>query len=449
MIKSKAIQHVSTLFLLLSSSILAHQAYALPLFARQTGMECSACHTTFPELTPFGRQFKLSGYTLGTRQTVPLAGMAIASINRIANNTPDANGHTYGRNGTPVLEGGSLFTGGKINDNVGAFVQWTSSALETDDDHNFHTHSGIDNVDVRAVTQFTLHDKSVLLGATLHNNPTVQDVWNTAPAWSYPYISPSVAAPGYGPASTFLESGSKVAGVGVYAYIDNALYLEASAYRSADKALSLLRAGQPDADRLQLQGSNPYWRATYTWDNDKHHFMIGHTGIDVKMATTPGASSGDHFRDLSFDTQYQYFGDNDKHIVTAQAATIREKAYWDSGFLLGSNDNPTSTLTSQKAKLSYLYEKKYGVVGSVFRTKGDADTLRFGTLNGTPNTAGYTLELQYLPSFKLAFDPQFTMRIGLQYTGYKQFNGSKTNYDGSGRNASGNNTLYLYSWIAF
>src|ERR1700730_11521732 len=40
-------------------------ANALPLYARQTGQPCAACHTAFPELTPFGRRFKLGGYTLG------------------------------------------------------------------------------------------------------------------------------------------------------------------------------------------------------------------------------------------------------------------------------------------------------------------------------------------------------------------------------------------------
>jgi hypothetical protein len=27
-------------------------------------MTCAACHTVFPELTPFGREFKLNGYVL-------------------------------------------------------------------------------------------------------------------------------------------------------------------------------------------------------------------------------------------------------------------------------------------------------------------------------------------------------------------------------------------------
>src|SRR5271167_2574885 len=40
-------------------------AQALPSFARQTGQPCGTCHTDFPYLTPYGRRFKLLGYTVG------------------------------------------------------------------------------------------------------------------------------------------------------------------------------------------------------------------------------------------------------------------------------------------------------------------------------------------------------------------------------------------------
>ena len=48
--------------LLLSGSL---PARAVPVFARQTGEACEACHVSFPELTPFGRMFKLNGFTFG------------------------------------------------------------------------------------------------------------------------------------------------------------------------------------------------------------------------------------------------------------------------------------------------------------------------------------------------------------------------------------------------
>src|ERR1700680_5206504 len=53
----------------------APPAQALPSFARQTGQPCGTCHTAFPGLTPFGRRFKLLGYTTGggPSRTTPIS----------------------------------------------------------------------------------------------------------------------------------------------------------------------------------------------------------------------------------------------------------------------------------------------------------------------------------------------------------------------------------------
>ena len=40
-------------------------ANALPSYARQTGQPCGTCHTDFAGLTPYGRLFKIQGYTAG------------------------------------------------------------------------------------------------------------------------------------------------------------------------------------------------------------------------------------------------------------------------------------------------------------------------------------------------------------------------------------------------
>ena len=45
--------------------VLAPPAQALPSFARQTGQPCGTCHTDFAGLTPYGRLFKIGGYTAG------------------------------------------------------------------------------------------------------------------------------------------------------------------------------------------------------------------------------------------------------------------------------------------------------------------------------------------------------------------------------------------------
>src|SRR6516165_8474312 len=46
----------------------AAPARALPSFARQTGQPCGTCHTDLAGLTPYGRRFKINGYTNGGGQ---------------------------------------------------------------------------------------------------------------------------------------------------------------------------------------------------------------------------------------------------------------------------------------------------------------------------------------------------------------------------------------------
>ena len=45
--------------------------------------------------------------------------------------------------------------------------------------------------------------------------------------------------------------------------------------------------------------------------------------------------------------------------------------------------------------------------------------------------------------------PLANLKLGIQYTIYTVFNGGGRNYDGFGRNAGDNNTLFLYAWLAF
>jgi hypothetical protein len=41
------------------------------------------------------------------------------------------------------------------------------------------------------------------------------------------------------------------------------------------------------------------------------------------------------------------------------------------------------------------------------------------------------------------------MRVGVQYTLYTRFNGSRRDFDGNGRDASNNDTLRVFTWVAF
>ncbi len=82
-----------------------------------------------------------------------------------------------------------------------------------------------------------------------------------------------------------------------------------------------------------------------------------------------------------------------------------------------------------------------GGSAAYFSTTGNTDKLLYapnpvdGSGNGSPDSNGFIVEADYLPLDEL--------RLVLQYTIYNKFNGGHTNYDGFGRNASDNNTLYF------
>ena len=211
---------------------------ALPLFARQTGQNCVSCHAggQFPELTPYGRLFKLTGYTIGDRVAVPFSAMGIASYSKVGDTSKSDNpAADFQKNGTPMLSSGSVFLGGKVTDNIGTFAQWTydNYAAPTADGNSYAGHSGMDNVDIRYADRFIDANRDLIFGVSMNNNPSVSDPWNTAAAWMQyvPVPSPTGSRfidgtspyPGFG-------SGGNLAGVNLYMYLNKKLYAEAGTY---------------------------------------------------------------------------------------------------------------------------------------------------------------------------------------------------------------------------
>ena len=168
-------------------------AQAIPSFARQTGMKCNECHTVFPELTPFGRLFKLGGYTFSKSGKSyefppPLAGMIQASFSDSRDLTAgvapfDKTNRATDRINLPQQL--SLFYGGRIYDKIGAFVQASYDGV----DNKIY----LDMTDIRYSNNTILAGKNLIYGLTINNSPTVQDGWNSVPAWGYPFASSSVA----------------------------------------------------------------------------------------------------------------------------------------------------------------------------------------------------------------------------------------------------------------
>ena len=53
-------------------SLEVHKRTVIPAFARKYHLPCSACHTAWPELNPFGQAFKDRGYQLGNDRDSPI-----------------------------------------------------------------------------------------------------------------------------------------------------------------------------------------------------------------------------------------------------------------------------------------------------------------------------------------------------------------------------------------
>ena len=427
----------------IGESLAPQSAVALPLYARQTGQPCATCHTAFLELTPFGRRFKLGGYTLdgGDWKGPPFAVMLQPTFTHTQVAQPGGAAPGFGVNNDFAMQQVSLFTGGRITDNLGAFIQGTYDGVA----HRF----GWDNTDIRYARPVKFGDHTLLWGISANNNPTVQDVWNTVPAWSFPYISSALAP--MPTAATFIEQvyAQQVVGLSAYSFLDDTFYFEFGGYRPLSTHTQLA-LGVDTTGESPISGVAPYWRVAAEKNIGNHSWEVGTFGLASQVAPLNISGAGtDSFTDIGLDTQYQYLGD--PHTVTLRAAWIHENHNTSASQTLGLADNSDDRLRSLNASVSYIYDKTWSLTAGRVSVGGTADGALYGTVSGSPNSAAWIWEIAYLPFSRGGppFWPWLNFRIGLQYTHWNKFDGSTTNIDGMGRNANANNTFFVYVWTMF
>ena len=425
-------------------------ASAVPSFARQTGMPCSQCHTMAfgVALTPYGRQFKLNGYTFGEGEhPMPLAFMVQGGYSRVDTPPPDALAAHFSTNNNLSVDQVSVFLATRLTEHIGIFSQSTYSGEDR--------HFSWDNTDVRYARPLKLLGTDAVVGISVNNNPTVQDLWHSTPAWAYPYIG-SPLVPGVGAAPVIGGLGGVAVGATAYTMIHDHVYLEAGAYKGlSDHWLG--NVGLYPDNNVHINGAAPYWRAAYQFTRGakgEHYFSVGTFGMDVKMQPDAAVPDTDHYTDVAFDATYQYTPDGPGAILV-NASLIHEKQQLNA--TLGGLDNTTNHLNALEIDASYAYRQTWSAGLGLFDTSGGRDATLYGPApfegsnNGSPDTRGYTVQLEYVPFGKMTSwgRPWVNLRVGVQYTGYLRFNGGTSNYDGSGRSASQNNSLFLFSWMAF
>jgi hypothetical protein len=435
---------VSLVVLFFLSAVNPPKMAAVPSFARQTGLPCSGCHYNPPELNPAGRRFKLTGYVdkadetkvikaeggktrapLDILASLPLSVMMDVSFTSTKSPIPTTQNGSF-----ELPQDISLFLAGAWTSHVGSFLQTTYSAQKD--------HFTSDNTDIRYANTTKLGGKEFVWGLDLNNNPTVEDLWNSTPAWGYPWVASDWAPT---PAAAPIIQGhlaQDVAGVGAFGMWNNHLYMDVAGYRSEH-----IGGPQPIAGTgagVNIRGLAPYWRLAWQQLTGKTQYEVGTYGIHLR--TTPNGVTGpeDSYTDWAVDTQIDRTLFR-KDVLSFRGAYVHENNDLIASVAQGLAGQGSHHFNTALANAEYHFGNRYTGTFGWFDTTGTVDTTLFsanpvtGSANGDPRGAGYIANF--------SFWPWQNLWMAAQYTGYTRFNGGSTNYDGSGRNASANNTIYL------
>lgn len=430
-------------------SLMTGTANALPSFARQTGLACSACHTTFPELTPLGRAFKMHGYTtlavkdaiveegsdkappVEINRTFPLSVMFQTSLTRTNEQQPNRQNASV-----EFPQQLSLFLSGEITPHIGTFLQATYTGL----DGSFT----LDNTDIRYADDTLINGKELLYGVTLNNNPTVEDPWNSLSAWGYPFASPD-AAP-QPDAAALVDGGlaQNVAGAGAYGFWNKHLYADVTVYRSAQ-----INPPQP----LTIRNVAPYWRLAWQQNFGPNYLEVGTYGLyaEVNPQDSPSGPT-DKYTDAAVDAQYERPLGVD--FISAHLNYIFQYENLGATHSMGDSSNGNDYLNTVRLDGIYHWRSQLAFYLEWFLINGSADALLYappspspanppltGSATGSPNSDGF--------KFEVAYYPWQNVRFSAMYTVYTQFNGRFNNYNDTGRSASANDTLYLLAWLNY
>jgi hypothetical protein len=428
------------------AGLTAGQAAAVPAFAVQTGQPCVACHVGGfgPQLTPYGRDFKMRGYTTRTNSfNAPLSAMAVASYISTQKGQPSPPASSFRDNDNLALDQVSLFLAGGLGQHFGGFVQATYDGVA----RAFHW----DNLDLRATTTATVKGQNMVLGLSLNNAPTVQDAFNTLPSWGFPYTASSLA-PHPGAAPLIGSLAQTTIGLTGYVWVNSEVYAELGGYQS-HSARFLTQAGVDPTAPGAIEGTAPYVRFAYDKNFGDRNVEAGAFWMNANLFPGLDRTTGmaDHYADWGLDASFQLFAP--KHdVFTVNGRYIYETQALDASRALGLAANPGETLQDLRLDASYYWRDQIGVTVSGFDTWGSRDDLLYAA-NRTlrPDSSGVSLQVDGTPYGlgKSPLGPRFNLRVGAQYTAYLSFDGSGRNYDGFGRSAADNNTFRVFAWVAY
>lgn len=495
--------------LLVGATGFSVDALALPSFARQTGWSCATCHTSYPQLTPMGRMFKLLGFTttnLQQQQKVEAkfgksVGLLISRVSQFsiflqtsATNVGGGQavfgGTNLGaspNNNVQFPQQISLFYAGEITPHIGSFLHLTYSGGGSSTGGGGFS---FDDSSIVWAHPWKIGANDLLVtGVDVNNTPTAMDLWNTVPDWQAPFFSSDYSSWGHVPLP-FIEgsagAGYPLAGLGVYGADifgpnkANWLYADADVYTNGQGIQTNPVGGFAafnSGPAGRLSGAAPYVRLAYQHDWGKWNWEIGaygmwssvydasiqpgYTIVDVNgnPQTIPTGNaynySGgpiDTFDDYDLDTQLQWLDINDNNNVTVRAAWVHEQQRFGgvggtlpAGAQSANSTSQAGSLNFFNLNATYWYHDRYGIQGGYRDVWGSNNPGLYGTTYTNSGSPDTSNEW-----VELSYLPWWNTRFSLRYNIYNKFNGvASAASNNLNYGASAYNTLELLAWISY
>jgi hypothetical protein len=441
--------------LLAVSILIPFKAKAIPSFAAQTNQPCSACHVGAfgPQLKPYGRDFKLGGYTASDRPNDNIidnwyeraTGAVWASYNRTNKDiSPSPGGVGYGPNDNFSFDQAAVYFGGRITPSIGG-IQELSYDGST---RNFFW----DAMDFRYSHDGELFGEDTTYGVMVGNQLGNTSPWNSTPPNAFPYNASRIAPT---PQGTLVDDtlNGQLIGPGGFLMWNDLIYADASVYfplsHNFDQA-----AGNTQSDKYVTPIPFVHLALQKLFDHHEQYAQIGAFGLTAERQPGNDQTSGqrDRISDIAAEANYQYMASM-SNMLSAHATYIHENQdLRASEVLFGSK--PSDQLDVFRADVTYSINDTWIPTAQYFKVMGTKDVnlysgnaggdyITSNNPNGSPNSEGFTAELAYVPFGKPDSPINWgNARLALQYIAYTQYNGTS-------HNASDNNTLFLSLNIDF
>ena len=347
-------------------------AKAIPSYSRQTGLSCATCHTVFPHLTPFGRDFKLHGYVSNNTQLIsdhastsdtasqgrtilefPATPMVSARISSRWNyqqgggnglvphgvvtagqgfiSSPDGYGD---KDLLDYLAGSSIYIAGEITPRLGSFIEFGGP-----DDEGGTV--GLGMFDVALVSpDETVAGQNFVYGIRAEDALAAGDPSNTIGTWGLTASLMGLSTHNtlFDPGTAFMEGGELFGMLGDFD--GGGLYASVGVYRptanqTANGYVQGAISGSGTFDGVN--GVNSYVRVSYYLPpiGKNTYTEIGGFGYFGRLNMTASQAAVlvnldyiDNYYNLGFDFQAQYIGNNNLIELFGLLQSQRDGAFY-------------------------------------------------------------------------------------------------------------------------